>query len=85
MVILDEPSSALDPKAESEFNELVFHMLSGRTIIIISHRLSTTKMADRIILIQGGKVAEDGSHSELIGRDGIYAKMFEMQSRRYRD
>ena len=85
MVILDEPSSALDPKAESEFNERVFHMLSGRTIIIISHRLSTTKMADRIILIQGGKVAEDGSHSELIGRDGIYAKMFEMQSRRYRD
>lgn len=85
MVILDEPSSALDPKAESEFNELVFHMLSGRTIIIISHRLSTTKMADRIILIQKGKVAEDGSHSKLIGRDGIYAKMFEMQSRRYRD
>lgn len=85
MVILDEPSSALDPKAESEFNELVFNALPGRTIIIISHRLSTTKMADRIILIQGGKVAEDGSHSELIRRDGIYAKMFEIQSRRYRN
>lgn len=85
MVILDEPSSALDPKAESEFNELVFNMLPGRTIIIISHRLSTTKMADRIILIQKGRVAEDGSHSELIRSGGIYAKMFEMQSRRYRD
>lgn len=83
MVILDEPSSALDPKAESEFNELVFNMLPERTIVIISHRLSTTKMADRIILIQDGKVTEDGSHNELMKNNGIYAKMFEMQSRRY--
>lgn len=84
MAILDEPSSALDPKAESEFNELVFHMLPERTIVIISHRLSTTRMADRIILIQNGKVAEDGSHNELMKNNGIYAKMFEMQSRRYK-
>ncbi|MBD5527425.1 MAG: ABC transporter ATP-binding protein [Lachnospiraceae bacterium] len=84
MVILDEPSSALDPKAESEFNELVFNMLPERTIVIISHRLSTTKMADRIILIQNGRVAEDGSHNELMENNGIYAKMFETQSRRYR-
>lgn len=84
MVILDEPSSALDPKAESEFNELVFNMLPERTIVIISHRLSTTKMADRIILIQNGKVAEDGPHNELMKNNGIYAKMFEMQSRRYK-
>lgn len=84
MVILDEPSSALDPKAESEFNELVFHMLPDRTIVIISHRLSTTKMADRIILIQNGKVAEDGSHNELLKNNGIYAKMFELQSGRYK-
>ena len=83
VVILDEPSSALDPKAESEFNELVFHMLPERTMIIISHRLSTTKMADRIILLQDGKVAEDGSHHELMKRGGTYAKMFEMQSGRY--
>lgn len=84
MVILDEPSSALDPKAESEFNELVFNMLPERTIVIISHRLSTTKMADRIILIQNGKVAEDGSHNELMKNNGIYAKMFEAQSGRYK-
>lgn len=83
MVVLDEPSSALDPKAESEFNELVFHMLPERTIVIISHRLSTTKMADRILLIQNGKVAEDGPHNELMKNQGTYAKMFEMQSRRY--
>ena len=83
MVILDEPSSALDPKAESEFNELVFNMLPKRTIVIISHRLSTTKMADRIMLIQNGKVAEDGSHNELMKNNGIYAEMFEVQSRRY--
>ncbi len=84
LVILDEPSSALDPKAESEFNELVFNMLPARTIVIISHRLSTTKMADRIILIENGKVAEDGSHDELLKNNGIYAKMFEMQSGRYK-
>lgn len=83
MVVLDEPSSALDPKAESEFNELLFHMLPARTIIIISHRLSTTKMADRIVLIQDGRVAEDGSHEELMKNNGTYALMFEMQSRRY--
>lgn len=84
MVLLDEPSSALDPKAESEFNELVFNMLPERTIVIISHRLSTAKMADRIVLIQNGKVAEDGSHNELMTNNGIYAKMFEMQSGRYK-
>lgn len=81
--ILDEPSSALDPKAESEFNELVFRMLTERTMVIISHRLSTTKMADRVILIQNGRVAEDGSHDELMKNGGTYAEMFEMQSRRY--
>lgn len=84
LVILDEPSSTLDPKAESDFNELVFHMLQQRTVIIISHRLSTTKMADRIILIQNGRVSEDGSHEELMRNNGIYAKMFAMQSRRYK-
>lgn len=84
MVVLDEPSSALDPKAESAFNELVFNMLPERTILIISHRLSTTKMADRIILIQDGRVAENGSHDELMRNGGNYAKMYEMQSERYR-
>lgn len=83
MTVLDEPSSALDPQAESEFNELVFHTLPERTMIIISHRLSTTKMADRIILIQNGKAVEDGSHNELMKSGGTYAKMFEMQSGRY--
>lgn len=84
MAILDEPSSALDPKAESEFNELVFNMPAEKTIIIVSHRLSTTKMADRIILIQNGRVAEDGSHGELMQNGGTYARMFEMQSKRYK-
>lgn len=83
LAILDEPSSALDPKAESEFNELVFTMLPQRTVIIISHRLSTTKMADRIILIQNGRVAEEGSHKELMKNNSLYAKIFEMQARRY--
>lgn len=83
MTILDEPSSALDPKAESEFNELVFHMPEERTLIIISHRLSTTKMADRIILLQDGRVAEDGPHEVLMKHHGTYAEMFQIQSERY--
>ncbi len=83
MAVLDEPSSALDPKAESEFNEMVFHMLTEQTLIIISHRLSTTKMADRILLIQNGRVAEDGAHDELMKKQGLYAKMFQMQAKRY--
>lgn len=84
LAVLDEPSSALDPKAESEFNEMVFHMPGERTLIIISHRLSTTKLADRILLIQNGRVEEDGSHDELMKNRGRYAEMFEMQSARYR-
>lgn len=83
LAVLDEPSSALDPKAESELNELVFHMLPERTVLLISHRLSTTKMADRIILIQNGRVAEDGTHDELMKDCGRYAKMFQLQSERY--
>lgn len=85
MAVLDEPSSALDPKAESEFNEMVFHMLSEQTLIIISHRLSTTKTADRIILMQNGRVAEEGAHDELMKKQGRYAKMFQMQAERYQE
>ncbi len=84
LIILDEPSSAMDPKAESEFNELVFNTFTNKTVIIISHRLSTTKMADRIILIDNGRVAEDGPHEILIKNNAKYAQMFELQSRRYK-
>lgn len=82
-IVLDEPSSALDPKAEHEMNQYIFHQADARTIIIISHRLSTTKMADRIIYIENGKVKEDGNHDRLMQLDGNYAMMFRKQAEMY--
>jgi ATP-binding cassette subfamily B protein len=84
LIILDEPTSALDAKAEYEvFNK--FHQLSSdRTAILISHRLSTVKMADHIYFLENGKIVESGSHDELIGHNGKYAYMFERQAQNYR-
>ena len=82
-ILLDEPSSALDPEAEYNMNKLAFEYIKEKTAIIISHRLSTTKMADKIFLIDKGKVAEKGSHDELMESNGIYADMFAVQAKRY--
>jgi ATP-binding cassette subfamily B protein len=84
IIVLDEPTSALDAKAEYEvFNN--FHQLSlTRTAILISHRLSTVKMADRIYFLENGTIVESGSHDELIVHGGKYAYMFERQAQHYR-
>ena len=84
IIVLDEPTSALDAKAEYEvFNN--FHQLSlTRTAILISHRLSTVKMADRIYFLENGMIVESGSHDELIVHGGKYAYMFERQAQHYR-
>jgi ATP-binding cassette subfamily B protein len=84
LVILDEPSSALDAKAEYEIFEKFHRLFQDRTAILISHRLSTVKMADRICFLEGGVVVEAGSHDELVHRGGKYAHMFEKQARHYR-
>ena len=83
ILILDEPSSALDPIAEYELNKTIEAAAKDRTVIFISHRLSTTRMADRIYLFDGGKITEQGSHEELMGQDGTYAKMFRVQAKKY--
>jgi ATP-binding cassette subfamily B protein len=83
VVILDEPTSALDPKAELEMVERFHQLAEGRTAILISHRLSTVRRADRIVVIDGGDVKELGTHSELMRLKGIYASMFHSQSRWY--
>ena len=83
ILILDEPSSALDPIAEYELNKTIEAAAKDRTVIFISHRLSTTRMADRIYLFDRGKITEQGSHEELMGQDGTYAKMFRVQAKKY--
>jgi ATP-binding cassette subfamily B protein len=82
--ILDEPTAALDAKAEFEVFEHFARLTEGRMAVMISHRFSTVKMVDRILVIKDGHVAEQGSHDELMARDGIYASLFEMQAASYR-
>lgn len=84
IVILDEPTSALDAKAEYEVFKKFHQLAAGRTAIIISHRLSTVKMADRVYVMEQGRLIEDGTHDQLVRRGGAYAKLFETQARYYR-
>ncbi len=83
-VILDEPTSALDAKAEHELFLQFRELMKGRTALLISHRFSTVKMADQILVLEHGKIIESGSHSELLRLGGRYASLFEMQAGRYR-
>ena len=84
LMILDEPSSALDPLAEYELNRAILQKADERTVIFISHRLSTTRMADRIYMFENGSVIESGSHEELMEQNGKYAEMFRLQAEKYR-
>lgn len=83
IVIMDEPSSALDPMAEYNLNQSILHNTNDKTVIFISHRLSTTRIADKIYMFDTGRLIEEGSHSELLERDGKYAEMFRVQSEKY--
>jgi ATP-binding cassette subfamily B protein len=84
LVVLDEPTSALDAEAEYQLFCRFKELMAGRTTLLISHRFSTVRMADRIIVLEGGHVLEEGTHEELIARRGRYAELFEMQAGRYR-
>lgn len=84
IIILDEPTSALDARAEDEVFQKFKQLAEGKTAIIISHRLSTVKIADVIYFIKDGRIAECGSHDELVKKSGQYAQLFEVQARHYR-
>ena len=80
LVILDEPSSALDPRAEHALFSTLREVLDGRTALFISHRFSTVRGADRIIVMDAGRVVEEGTHGELMARGGLYADLYRLQS-----
>lgn len=82
-VILDEPSANLDPVSEYELNHAMMTQATDKTVIFISHRLSTTRHADRIFMMEKGKIIESGSHDELISLNGKYAEMFNLQAEKY--
>jgi len=84
LLILDEPTAALDARSEKEVFARFAELTAGRMALFISHRFSTVRMADRIVVLEGGHIIEQGSHQHLIGLGGRYASMFEMQAASYR-
>lgn len=84
ILILDEPTAALDPLAEQEIYEKYVEMSEGRTSLFISHRLASTRFCDRIWLMENGRITEQGSHEELMEKNGAYARLFAVQGKYYR-
>jgi ATP-binding cassette, subfamily B, bacterial len=84
VLILDEPTAALDARAEYEVFLRFSELVAGRMAVLISHRFSTVRMADRIIVLRNGKVEEQGSHEELLAKQGLYEELFTMQAAGYR-
>jgi ATP-binding cassette subfamily B protein len=84
LLILDEPTAALDARAEYEVFLRFAELIGGRMAILISHRFSTVRMADRIIVLQNGTITEQGTHAELAASGGLYAELFDMQAHGYR-
>ena len=83
VLVLDEPTANLDVRAEAEFFDRFLDLTRGLTTILISHRFSTVRHADRIVVLEHGEVVEDGSHDELVARDGRYAELFRYQAARF--
>jgi ATP-binding cassette subfamily B protein len=83
IIILDEPSSSLDPETETAVFEKLKKLIQGRSALIISHRYSTVKMADTILVLHKGRIVEKGSHTDLMKQDGRYAQMYRMQAQAY--
>ncbi len=84
LIILDEATAALDARAEYETFQRFSEIVSGQMVVLISHRFSTVRMADRIIVLQKGAIIEEGTHDQLLVRNGIYAELFQLQAKGYR-
>ena len=84
-MILDEPTSSLDAVAESQIYQNYYELTKEKTSIFIFHRLSSTKFCDRIIHLQNGKIIEEGTHTQLLAKNGAYTKMYETQASYYQE
>ena len=85
ILLLDEPTAALDPLAENDIYQKYKDMTAGKTSLFISHRLASTRFCDRIIFVADGRITEEGTHDQLLARGGAYARLFEIQSRYYQE
>jgi ATP-binding cassette subfamily B protein len=83
LIILDEPTAALDARAEHELFASIRTMYAGRTVLFISHRFNTVRVADHIYVLHEGRIVEDGDHDALIARGGLYAELFTLQAAAY--
>jgi ATP-binding cassette, subfamily B, bacterial len=84
LLVLDEPTASLDARSENELFEYVQALAQGRSVLLISHRFSTVRSADRIYVLHDGQIVEEGSHEELVAQAGRYAELFELQASAYR-
>ena len=80
ILILDEATSALDSEAEAAIQEALYGVMAGKTVIAIAHRLSTIAAMDRIVVLEDGRIAEEGSHTALLAKGGLYARFWARQS-----
>ena len=85
IVVLDEPTASIDAESEAEIFERLRHVASGATTLLISHRFSTVRMAQRIIVLEQGRIIEGGTHESLLRANGTYARLFRLQAAGYRD
>ena len=85
ILVLDEPTAALDPIAENDIYVKYSEMTTGKTALFISHRLASTRFCDRIVYLEEGRIAEEGTHQSLLERNGPYAHLFHVQSRYYQE
>jgi ATP-binding cassette subfamily B protein len=83
LVVLDEPTAAMDARAEADLFAHIREMFAGRAVLLISHRFSSVRSADRIYVLERGRIIETGNHDELLRADGVYAELFRTQAAAY--